>query len=56
MEFLAENVRFTLNMFNANIIKGCITNNTKPKNESINLLNIELPKGDVKRDLGDYKL
>lgn len=53
---LAMDECFTLNMFNANIIKGCITNNTKPKKESINLFNIELPKGDVKRDLGEYKL
>jgi transposase len=53
---LAMEECFTLNMFNANIIKGCITNNTTPKKETIDLLNIELPKGDVKRDLGDYKL
>jgi len=53
---LAMDECFTLNMFNANIIKGCITNNTTPKRETINLLNIELPKGDIKRDLGDYKL
>ena len=53
---LAMDECFTLNMFNANIIKGCITNNTKPKEETINLFNIELPKGDVKRDLGDYKI
>ena len=47
---------FTLNLFNANIIKGFITKNTAPKEETINLLNIELPKGDVKRDLGEYKI
>ena len=53
---LAMDECFTLNIFNANIIKGCITNNTTPKRETINLLNIDLPKGDIKRDLGDYKL
>ena len=53
---LAMDECFTLNMYNANIIKGCITNNTKPKEESINLFNIELPKGDITRDLGDYKI
>lgn len=53
---LAMDECFTLNMYNANIIKGCITNNTKPKEESINLFNIDLPKGDIKRDLGDYKI
>ena len=53
---LAMEECFTLNMFNANIIKGCLANNTTPKEETINLLNIELPKGDVKRDLGEYKI
>jgi transposase len=53
---LAMEECFTLNMFNANIIKGCLTNSTKPKEEAINLLNIELPKGDIKRDLGEYKI
>ena len=47
---------FTLNMFNATIIKGFITQHAKVKEEDINLLNIDLPKGDVKRDLKDYKL
>ena len=53
---LAMEECFTLNLFNANIIKGFITKNTTPKEETINLLNIELPKGDVKRDLGEYKI
>jgi hypothetical protein len=53
---LAMEECFALNLFNANIIKGFITKNTTPKEETINLLNIELPKGDVKRDLGEYKI
>jgi len=47
---------FTLNMFNATIIKGFITKQAKIKSEDINLFNVYLPKGDVKRDLKDYKL
>jgi len=48
---------FTINIFNANIIKGIITNTKKPKEEKINLLNIDLPTAkNVKRDLGEYKL
>jgi len=47
---------FTLNVFNANIIKGYISQISKPKEESLNLFNIDLPKGDIKRDLGEYKL
>jgi transposase len=47
---------FTLNMFNATIIKGYITKQAKVKEEDINLFNIHLPKGDVKRSLQDYKL
>jgi hypothetical protein len=47
---------FTLNMFNATIIKGYITKQAAIKEESVNLFNIDLPKGDVKRDLGEYKL
>lgn len=47
---------FTLNIFNATIIKGFITHNAKVKDEDMNLFNIYLPKGDVKRDLKEYKL
>ncbi len=47
---------FTLNMFNATIIKGYITQQAKVRDEDINLFNINLPVGDVKRDLKDYKL
>jgi hypothetical protein len=47
---------FTLNMFNATIIKGTITQQAKVKEADINLFNITLPKGDVKRTLQDYKL
>ena len=47
---------FTLNMFNATIIKGYITKQAKVRDEDINLFNINLPVGDVKRDLKDYKL
>ena len=47
---------FTLNVFNANIIKGYITQTAKVKKENLNLFNIELPTGDVKRDLGEYTL
>ena len=46
----------TLNVYNYNIIKGHITHNKKPKQEQLNLFNIELPRADIKRDLGDYKL
>lgn len=47
---------FTLNMFNATIIKGIITQKAQPKEEDINLFNCHLPKGDVKRSLKEYKL
>lgn len=47
---------FTLNMFNAAIIKGYISQQAKIKEEDINLFNIDLPKGDIKRDLQEYKL
>jgi len=47
---------FTLNMFNATIIKGYITKQAKVKDEDINLFNINLPKGEVKRNLQEYKL
>jgi len=47
---------FTLNMFNATIIKGYITKQAKVKEEDINLFNIDLPKGKVKRNLQEYKL
>lgn len=47
---------FTLNMFNATIIKGYITHQATVKEEDINLFNIDLPKGDIKRDLQDYRL
>lgn len=47
---------FTLNMFNATIIKGTITRQASVKEEDINLFNLNLPKGDIKRDLQDYKL
>jgi len=47
---------FTLNMFNAAIIKGTITKQAKVKEEDINLFHIHLPSGDVKRNLQEYKL
>ncbi len=47
---------FTLNMFNATIIKGFITQQAKVKKEDISLFNVNLPKGDVKRNLQEYKL
>jgi hypothetical protein len=47
---------FTLNMFSATIIKGYITKQARVKEEDINLFNIHLPKGDVKRNMQDYKL
>lgn len=47
---------FTLNIFNATIIKGYITKQSKVKEEDINLFNINLPKGKVKRNLQEYKL
>jgi transposase len=46
----------SLNVYNFNIIKGHITQYKKPKPEKLNLLNIELPQANIKRDLGDYKL
>lgn len=53
---LAMEECFTLNVFNANIIKGYISQTAKVKEENLNLLHIDLPTGDVKRDLGEYKL
>jgi len=47
---------FNLNLFNVNIIKGFITKSSKPKTEQLNLFNIKLPKGDVKRNLLEYRL
>ena len=47
---------FTLNLFNATIIKGYITQQAKVKESEIHLFNIDLPKGDVKRNMQDYKL
>jgi len=46
----------TLNVYNYNIIKGHITSYKKPKQEQLHLFNIELPQGNIKRDLGDYKI
>jgi hypothetical protein len=46
----------TLNVYSFSIIKGTITHQTKPKEEQLNLFNITLPKANIKRDLGDYKL
>ncbi len=45
-----------LNLFNANIIRGFITKSSRPKTEHLNLFNIKLPKGDVKRSLSEYRL
>ena len=47
---------FTLNIFNATIIKGYITKQAKVKEEDISLFNINLPKGEVKQNLQEYKL
>ena len=47
---------FTLNIFNATIIKGYITKQAKVKEEDINLFNITLPEGKVKRNLQEYTL
>jgi hypothetical protein len=47
---------FTLKLFNATIIKGYITQQAKVKENEINLFNVDLPKGDVKRNLQEYKL
>jgi len=47
---------FILNMFNATIIKGYITKQAKVQEEDINLFNIDLPKGKVKRNLQEYTL
>ena len=47
---------FTLNVFNASVIKGFITAQAKIKEEDINLFNVDIPKGDVKRSLKEYKL
>jgi len=43
-------------MFNATIIKGFITKQAKIKEEDISLFNVHLPKGDVKRNLQEYKI
>mgnify|MGYP005989262331 FL=1 len=53
---MAMEESIALNVYNYNIIKGHITHYKKPKQEQLNLFNIELPKADIKRDLGDYKL
>jgi hypothetical protein len=53
---LAMDECFTLNIFNATIIKGYITKQAKVKEEDISLFNIQLPQGRVKRDLEEYKL
>jgi hypothetical protein len=53
---MAMEESFLLNVYNYNIIKGHITHYKKPKPEQLNLFNIELPKADIKRDLGDYKI
>lgn len=47
---------FTLNIFNAIIVKGYITKQAKVKEEDISLFNLNLPKGEVKRNLQEYKL
>lgn len=47
---------FTLNIFNATIVKGYITKQAKVKDEDISLFNLNLPKGEVKRNLQEYKL
>ncbi|MCI4407398.1 MAG: IS21 family transposase [Sulfuricurvum sp.] len=47
---------FTLNTYSFAIIKGTITHQSKPKKEQLNLFNITLPTGNIKRDLGDYQL
>lgn len=47
---------FTLNIFNATIIKGYITKQAKVKEEDINLFNIHLPQGRVTRNLEEYKI
>lgn len=47
---------FTYNVFNATVVKGYISA-LPPKEEPLpNLFNIDLPEGDVKRDLGAYDL
>lgn len=47
---------FTLGTYSYAIVKGTITHQSKPKKEQLNLFNITLPTGNIKRDLGDYKL
>lgn len=47
---------FSLNVFNANMVNGYISQIAKIKEERLSLFNIDLPTGDVKRDLGEYKL
>lgn len=53
---MAMEEAITLNTYSFSIIKGTITHQTKPKEEQLNLFNITLPKANIKRDLGDYKL
>jgi hypothetical protein len=45
-----------LNVYNFNIIKGHITNHKQIKQEQLNLFNIKLPKENIKRDLGEYRI
>lgn len=53
---MAMEESISLNVYNYNIIKGHITSYNKPKQEQLHLFNIELPQGNIKRDLGDYKI
>lgn len=53
---MAMEESFLLNVYNYNIIKGYITHHNKPRQEQLNLFNIELPQANIKRDLGDYKI
>lgn len=47
---------FTYNVFNATVVKGYISA-LPPKEEPLpNLFNLDLPKGDVKRELGAYDI
>lgn len=45
-----------LNVYNYSIIKGHITQHKQLKQTQLNLFNIDLPRGNIKRDLGEYKL
>lgn len=47
---------FNLNLFSADVIRGFITKSSRPKTEQLNLFNIKLPKGNVKRNLMEYRL